>query len=444
MKQKLFFFLLISKASVAQLCFAPAVNYQVDTIPCALASADFNGDLSPDLVTANYYQTSNVSLILNTGVGTFGSPATYTAGNTSCAITATDFNNDGFIDVAVANNNSSNITILTGTGTGGFSLPFNISTGNTPTAIANADFNGDGKQDLVVTHYYANEVMVLIGNGLGNFPASNTYTVGTNPLGLVVGDFNYDGNQDIAIVNSVGSVSILLGTGTGGFNSPIGISVGGLLQSLTEGDFNNDGKQDLATIGSLNNTISILSGDGLGGFTVSQSFTLTANSNFGRLTSGDFDADGNYDLVISFPSIDTVGICLGDGTGGFSSPYWYDVGRYPTGLLARDYNLDGKLDLAVANQGEKSVSVLLNCTPVGIQDNGVSFISISPVPTSGDLTISSTDVISSVQVYGALGDCIVNTNVSSSKIKLHITTQGVYTVVTNVRNTSRITKVVVR
>src|SRR5262249_50824777 len=37
----------------------------------------------------------------------------------------------------------------------------------------------------------------------------------------------------------------------------------------------------------------------------------------------------------------------------------YDVGARPEGAVAADFNRDGRLDLAVANGGDNSVSVLL-------------------------------------------------------------------------------------
>ena len=62
-----------------------------------------------------------------------------------------------------------------------------------------------------------------------------------------MGDFNGDGQQDLAVAISSNGVSILLGDGAGGFSTApsFGLGVGRL--SIALGDFNGDGQQDLAT-----------------------------------------------------------------------------------------------------------------------------------------------------------------------------------------------------
>jgi len=76
---------------------------------------------------------------------------------------------------------------------------------------------------------------------------------------------------------------------------------------------------------------------------------------------GDFNGDGTLDLAIANSGDNTVTVLLGTGTGGFTaapgSPFRVGVG--PRSVVVGDLNGDGKLDLAIANSGDNTVTVLL-------------------------------------------------------------------------------------
>jgi hypothetical protein len=119
-------------------------------------------------------------------------------------------------------------------------------TSDYPNSVLAADFNGDGTLDLATANYSSSNISVLLGNSDGTFqPALNSPT-GASPKSVAVGDFNADGNLDLATAN-VNDVSVLLGDGLGGFAAPA--SLGGFFSnpsSVAVGDFNADGKLDLA------------------------------------------------------------------------------------------------------------------------------------------------------------------------------------------------------
>src|SRR5262249_10582061 len=87
-----------------------------------------------------------------------------------------------------------------------------------------------------------------------------SFGVGANPTTTIaVGDFNGDGKQDLAVPNFGSSnVSILLGDGAGGFGSATNFSVGLSSFGGVVGDFDGDGKQDLAAANWDSNNVSIL------------------------------------------------------------------------------------------------------------------------------------------------------------------------------------------
>ena len=77
------------------------------------------------------------------------------------------------------------------------------------------------------------------------------------------------------------------------------------------------------------------------------------------VTAADFNLDGKLDLAVANASDNTVSILLGNGDGTFAARANYPVGMQPVAIAAGDVNHDGIPDLVVANQADNTVSVLL-------------------------------------------------------------------------------------
>jgi hypothetical protein len=74
---------------------------------------------------------------------------------------------------------------------------------------------------------------------------------------------------------------------------------------------------------------------------------------------GDFNGDGKVDLAVVNEGSNTVSILLGNGDGTLRPKTDFATGAQPWGIAVGDFNGDGKLDLAVANRGADSISILL-------------------------------------------------------------------------------------
>jgi hypothetical protein len=68
---------------------------------------------------------------------------------------------------------------------------------------------------------------------------------------------------------------------------------------------------------------------------------------------GDFNGDGIPDLATANQGDNSVSILLGRGDGTFQPAVNYAAGTFPTCVVVADFNRDGKLDLAVANSGSE-------------------------------------------------------------------------------------------
>ncbi len=246
-----------------------------------------------------------------------------------------------------------------------------ITVGIAPSAVTVGDFNQDGIPDLAVTNRGDNTVSLLVGNGTGGFEVDGSpLMVGGSPSAIATADFNGDANADLVVANFGNStITVLLGDGTGNFTrtgaSPIAVGAGPA--ALAVFDYNKDGKQDLAIANKSSNNITVLVGDGIGGFSAAAGSPFGAASGVGHgpdsLAAGDFNADGFTDLAVANFADGTISVLLNSGAGGgfaraFNSPY--TVGTQPRSLAVADLDGDHRPDIAIANSSSTNVAILLN------------------------------------------------------------------------------------
>jgi CSLREA domain-containing protein len=293
----------------------------------------------------------------------FATASSYSTGFSPVAVAIGDFNNDGIQDLVATNVSQvippNKVSILLGNGSGGFGAATGFDDGGGgPQAVVVGDFNSDGKQDLAVANQSSSNVSILLGNGGGGFGGPTTFGVGSTPFSIVMGDFNGDGKLDLATANFLGSsVSILIGDGAGGFTVS-GIGVGSFNISLAVGDVNNDNKQDLVVADNSNKNVVVLTGDGAGGFSNSGTYTLGGRPQ--KIALADFNNDGFLDLASANNfGANGVSVLLNNGSGGFNAFTNYPTGSNTLGVAAGDFNGDGNQDIAASNLSSGNVSILL-------------------------------------------------------------------------------------
>jgi hypothetical protein len=356
-------------------------------------AADFDKDGLTDVAVIQFDGTLNI--LRNTGGGVLAAPAGYinpnpNVGSENVAQSfAADLNGDGYPDIVAFD--AANLVLLTflndGNGTFSTAQTTTLSTdyGN-PAGITVGDVNSDGKADVVVAYYNPlsrtssqMSIQTLVGKGDGTFTAMTAATIavptsltlsGLAPIAL--GDLNGDGKLDIAALlqeqnsRSAGTfvVTTALGNGDGTFaalnaNTPISANVSGVpnLSFNSAGvqilDVNKDGKQDLEV--DMNGLLYVALGQG------DNSFSAQVSSNFQgnyAVAFADLNGDGYPDAVCGSAGLQ---VYLGKGDGTFATPamngqYAIDIAT-PQGVVAADFDGDGKLDIAELGSDYKEVSM---------------------------------------------------------------------------------------
>ncbi len=282
---------------------------------------------------------------------TLGTAVNFGVGVDPSSSVTGDLNDDGNLDVVVTNSNTDNVSILLGNGFGGFAAATFADVGDNPVSAALGDFNNDTFLDLVVANSASNNISLLFGNGAGGFGAATNINVGSDPRSVAVGQFNrnVDTNLDIVVANhGTNNVSLLLGDGVGGFAAPANFGVNSSSPvAMDVADVNGDANPDVLVANDNGlpavDQLSVLLSDGNGSF--GPASTVNIGNAPTSVAAGDINKDGNVDVAFSKLDDDTVGVVFGDGAGNFASLSNFTIPPDPVSIEVADFNGDGNLDI---------------------------------------------------------------------------------------------------
>lgn len=185
-----------------------------------------------------------------------------------------------------------------------------------------------------------------------SFSPAVTFSVGPNPQVMVEGDFNNDGHLDLATANGGNTtVSVLLGDGQGGFGAAINCDAGfpgyATANRLAVGDFNGDGNLDLTVASGwvgwedFYSQLTFLYGNGDGTFQNNGDIGIDASFASPPLIA---DYDG-YLVVLSDPGNVLVQVWVVNGEYSFPIGDGYRIGNTGNSLAVGDLNGDGDPDV---------------------------------------------------------------------------------------------------
>jgi hypothetical protein len=318
--------------------------------PAAFAVADFDRDGHTDVAigwwNSVYPAGGGVVVELGNGDGTFRETGRFPTDAPIGDLAAADFNGDGLQDLALIGVAAGEIApyaaVLAGHGDGTFGQVLWEKRSGQPRRLAVADFDGDGAIDLALTDLAQEDVEIYLGSPSGALDLRAAYDAGVSPHQMAAADFDGDGRADLAVVNIQDSeIRTFEGLGNGQFQSKPGLLLGVLPGELAAGDFDGDGRIDLAVAQQGASRIFLLSNDGMGGLRIAEMVEASA----GRMVTADFDDDGLADLAVA----SGTGVAVLRSLDGFAFPdnRTLSEGEVLRGAHARDFDLDGREDLAV-------------------------------------------------------------------------------------------------
>ena len=319
----------------------------------------------------------------------------FTTGTAPYDVAFGDLDGDGKADMVVTNNQSAFISVYRNTSTSGtitsgsFATNVDFTVANAPTLVSLGDVDGDGKLDIVVTGHFSNSISVLRNVSTSgtittsSFEPKVDFSTAADPYGIAIGDLDVDGKPDMVAVNNISYVaSVLRNTSTGGtltgssFATAVNFIAGNHSYFVALGDIDGDGKLDMAVSNSQANTVSVFRNTSTSGTITSGSFAaavdFTTGTNPYGVSLGDIDGDGKLDMAVTNNnSTGGVSVFRNTATSGtittssFAVKVDFASGINPECIALGDADGDGKVDMAVTNNGSNTVSVFKNTATSG-------------------------------------------------------------------------------
>ncbi len=283
-----------------------------------------------------------------------------------------------------------------------FAPKVDFSQSSYPNSLTVADFDGDGKPDIVSVcgdGTMASQRNSSSSGTLAFSPASWQNSGGYNALSVAAGDFDGDGKLDVVSNNFTSTFTVKRNSSTVGnigfetaLSFSLGSSTGGYGAAVA--DFDSDGKPDVVLTDYQYSAARVFRNTSNGStinFTFANSFS---SSTAMGVACGDLDGDGKPDMAVLAQGDNKIDVYLNTSTGPGTISFASKV-QISTGITARegitmaDLDGDGKLDLAVANEGAAKVSVIRNTSSIG----ALSFAAKVDLTTNGNTqSISAGDV----------------------------------------------------
>ncbi len=251
------------------------------------------------------------------------------------------------------------------------------------TSVAVADLDGNGRMDVVTAFDRAFSdgsdggfLSTRMGQGASgvNFGSPIRSSGGAAPGPIVAADLDGVNGPDMVLCNGASTtVSILYGNGAGGFGSEVDLQLGAnrYAYAVAVADFNGDGKKDIAVAASGGTDVLLFLQNAGGGFTGVTPSSIPVGATPYSIAAGALSG-ANQDLAVGL-SGGQLAVLKGNGNGTFQPQVNYACGTTPASIKIADLDGVNGPDIAVVDYtAASSVIVFLN-SGAGAFASGVSY-----------------------------------------------------------------------
>ncbi|MCK6602771.1 MAG: FG-GAP-like repeat-containing protein, partial [Bacteroidetes bacterium] len=203
------------------------------------------------------------------------------------------------------------------------------------------------------------------------FAAPANKAVSGNPYFVQVTEMNGDGILDLVTVNWVDeTLTVLTGNGDGTFLTGNSYIIGGNPNVFFTADLDTNGFLDFVSVSNDSLDLSVLLNNGDG--TLAEKAEYSIGEGLWAGTSGDLDGDGDIDLITCNSYVNTLSVLLNNGNGTFAEKVNYSTPDNTSYAVTADVDKDGDLDVVTVNYWEKNLTVFKN-SGTGTLGSGTDF-----------------------------------------------------------------------
>ncbi len=173
------------------------------------------------------------------------------------------------------------------------------------------------------------------------------------PADLSAIDLDQDGHLDICAASN-NDIAILYGRGDGTFQNPLYLGLNAYIAQTIAADVDGDGDLDIIAAGAT--TVHVVRRNLPRTYALPERYVVVPSRVYG-VHARDFNGDGRPEIAVSNHDGHRLVILPNQGNGTYGTPTSYNAGSFPGRITSADWNGDGRVDLAMTNIVSGTVSL---------------------------------------------------------------------------------------